>query len=189
MLNKNVIEEGLAQCIKDIAGCQTHLANYDYTGIKLKYPRIVVDVQMPQFFARQSRSTDLEPARGRVKSRVQVPRKKVIAFTEAQLRTIQQFELDVVITCIGSPQDNLAYEKLQQIRGKIHEDYDLLFPQYDIKGLFVNAFSEIEDISVELKTKVEDRYRMTMTLTGSTEIYNDSVTRILEVNPQISYEK
>jgi hypothetical protein len=173
MLNKNVIEEGLAQCIKDIAGCQTHLANYDYTGIKLKYPRIVVDVQMPQFFAIQSQD------------------QKVVKETETTgRRTItQQFELDVVITSVGSPQDNLAYEKLQQIRGKMHADYDLLFPMYKIQGLFVNAFSEIEDMSVELKTKIEDRYRMTMTLTGSTEIYNDVIAKIVEVNPQISYEK
>lgn len=173
MINKSELELSLAQCIKDISQCQTHLANYDYTGVKLKYPRIVVDVQMPQFFARQSQTT-----------------KEVLETETTGRRTItQQFELDVVITCVGSPQNNLAYEKMQQIRGKLHADYDLLFPQYKISELVVNAFSNIDDISVELETKIEDRYQMTMTLSGSTEIYNDTVAKIVEVNPQIFYKK
>lgn len=173
MLDRNVIEEGLAKCIKGIVNCQTHLADYDYTGIELKYPRVVVDVQMPQFFAIQSRYTTETPETEKTGKRV----------------IVQQFELDVAITCLGSPQDNLAYEKMQQIRGTLHADYDLLFPENGLQGLVVNAFSEIEDISVELKTKIENRYRMTMTLNGSTKIYEGVVAKIVEVNPQISYEK
>lgn len=87
MISKNVIEEGLAQCIKTIVNCQTHLADYDYTGIDLEYPRVVVDVQMPQFFAIQSRCATETPETEKTGKRV----------------ITQQFELDVVITCLGSP--------------------------------------------------------------------------------------
>lgn len=173
MLDKNKIEEGLALIIKDIVKCQTHLAGYDYTGIQLQHPRIVVDVKMPQFVARQSNVDSV----------------KKISETHGLRSIRQQFSLDVVITSLGSPQDNLAYEKLQELRGKLHADYDLLFAEHSLKELVVNSFGEIEDIAVELGTKIENRYQMIMTLNGSTEVYSGTIEKILEVNPQVSYIK
>lgn len=169
MLDKTKLEDSIASSIKGIVKCQTHLASYDYDGVKLKYPRVVVDVQAPEFLARQSnfeKITKIDEKTGR--------------------RTItQQYLLDVVITCVGSPKDNLAYLKMQELRGVLHADYDIIFPENGLENVKVNSFGDIEDISLELPTKIESRYRMVITLSGSANIYDRTIAKIVEVNPQI----
>lgn len=173
MLDRTKLEDGIANSIKSIVKCQTHLADYDYDGVKLTYPRVVVDVQAPEFFARQSNTDSITAIDIKTGKRV----------------ITQQFLLDVVITCVGTPKDNSAYLKMQELRGVLHADYDLIFPEHGLENIKVNSFGDIEDISIELPTKIESRYRMVMTLSGSATIYEGIISKIVEVNPQMSYKK
>ena len=176
MIDKIKLEDALIEILKEITfekyniPIQVHLSNYDYSKVQLKYPRIVVNVDEPQFFRRQSFDTVY----------------KIKDEKLGDLKVLKQFNLDVTIQTLGDPASNDSYELMQFIRGKIGTDYDILFYKEDSSGnvlrdlrfLAVQSFTDIEDISIELRTKIENRWQMVIGMSGQTNIYDGTIERI-----------
>lgn len=169
MFNKKTLEDGLALAVKGIVKCQTHLAGLDYTGVKLQYPRIVVNVKSPQYLERPSECTTY----------------MAISDTKGIQKVRKQFTIDVEIQGIDSPDSDNVYEVMQRLVGKLGADYDLLFKDFGIDDFVLQSTSRIEDISITLGTKIESRYRTVLTLHGFDTVYDEEISKIVEVNPQI----
>lgn len=176
MFNRTAFQDALAKVIKSctdnilakVPSVPVKLQGYDYNGLEVPRPRIVMNVRPVQFFNNPSYDCEY----------VEVDAKY------GQQTIWQQYTLSVDLMCIGSPEDDYAQTILQNLRGKLMANYDLLFADNGIEAK-LNNISDIADISVELGTKIEDRWTMTLNLHGCTDVYDDKIVRILEVNPQI----
>lgn len=169
MFNKQVLEDGLGGIVKDITGSQTHIQGLDYTKSKLKYPRFVINVGSPQYLKAPSFSEDY----------ISIDSKK------GRRQIFKQFTMSLTIEAIDSPDSDSAYTKLQELIGVLQADYDILFADAGIGSLVLNNFSDILDISVELETRIESRYRCVVTFNGTDTVYDRDIVKIQEVNPQI----
>lgn len=176
MIDRIAFQDALAKVINlcvdnvlpNVPSVPVRLQGYDYNGLEVPRPRIVMNVHPVQFFNNSSYDCEY----------VGVDAKY------GQQTIWQQYTLNVDLMCIGSPADDYAQIILQTLRGKLMANYDLLFADNGIEAK-LNSISDVTDISIELGTKIEDRWTMTLNLHGCTDVYDDKIVRILEVNPQI----
>lgn len=169
-MNKTLFENAFAKAIKKIAGCQTHLKNINYDKIKLTYPRLVVGIGEPQYLAKHSRYEEYTKS---------AELEKINRFVA------QQFSGVVTITAVGSPEDNLAHETLTKVRNNLLVDYAILLADEGLKNIAIQDFGPILDISIELDTKIENRFTMTILIHGTDTIIEDTVGRVSEVGYSI----
>lgn len=169
MFNKAVLEDAIGNIVLNTTKSQTHIHGLDYTKQKLQYPRFVVNIGSPQYLGNPSYSTDYTS----------------IDTKKGRMKVYKQFNMAITIEAIDSPDSDVAYTKLQELIGILRADYDLLFTDAGIGNLVVNSFSSITDISVELGTRIESRYRCVVSINGTDTIYDQDIVKIQEVNPQI----
>jgi hypothetical protein len=170
-MDKTLFEDAFAKAIKKLAGCQVHLKNINYDKIKLSYPRVVVDIGEPQYLARHSNHKEY------TKSSDPDKIKRFIS---------QQFTGVVTLTAIGSPDDNLAHDMITKVRNTLFVDYDILLADEGLNNIAIQDFGPILDISVELETKIENRFIMTLLIHGTDTIIDDEIGRVAEVSYSIN---
>ncbi|MGL5714708.1 MAG: phage neck terminator protein [Paraclostridium sp.] len=164
-----MLEDAIGNIVMATTKSQTRIQGLDYTKQKLQYPRFVISIGSPQYFGNPSYSADYQS----------IDKKK------GRMRLFKQFNMQITIDAIDSPDKDEAYTKLQELIGVLQADYDILFADAGIGNLVLNNFSNITDISVELETRIESRHRCVVTVNGTDTVYDQDIVKIQEVNPQI----
>lgn len=167
------IQEDMGRLIKKITGYDTRIADYDYDGLGLLYPRAVVSIGAVEYAEAHSRMKTREKS----------------SDDSHRVKIMQQFTLPVIVTFVGKPGINNVKSALNKVRGKILTDYDLLFLDYaSLANISVMGVEKLDSVDISVSTLIETHETLRITLSGTDVIYDEDVPIVADVDFKLNIQ-